>query len=139
MDVVIDSNILFSALLKEGGTSDVLFKHKLYAPEFIFKEFRKYKDYLKGKTKRTDEEFNRLFDLFERKVIVIPKEAIGPFVEQAERISPDAKDVPYIALALKLRCCLWSNDKALENQNVVKVYSTEELIKRFRYQNTTER
>ena len=36
MDLVIDSNILFAALLKESGTSDILFKHKLYAPEFIF-------------------------------------------------------------------------------------------------------
>ena len=54
MDLVIDSNILFAALLKESGTSDILFKHALYAPEFIFEEFRKYKDYLKGKTKRAE-------------------------------------------------------------------------------------
>ena len=73
MDLVIDSNILFAALLKESGTSDILFKHTLYAPEFIFEEFRKYQDYLKGKTKRTEENFNELFDLFERNVILIPR------------------------------------------------------------------
>ena len=130
MDLVIDSNILFAALLKESGTSDILFKHKLYAPEFIFVEFRKYRDYLKGKTKRTEENFNELFDLFERNVILIPKEEIEHFIEKAEKISPDAKDVPYLALALKLRCGLWSNDKDLkEKQNAVQVYSTEELIK----------
>jgi len=109
MDLVIDSNILFAALLKDSGTSDILFKHKLHAPEFIFVEFRKYKDYLKGKTKRTEENFNELFDLFERNVILIPKEEIEPFIEKAEKISPDAKDVVYLALALKLRCGLWSN------------------------------
>ena len=54
MDLVIDSNILFAALLKESGTSDILFKHTLYAPESIFEEFRKYKDYLKGKKKGED-------------------------------------------------------------------------------------
>ena len=43
MDLVIDSNILFAALLKDSGTSDILFEHKLYAPEFIFEELRKYK------------------------------------------------------------------------------------------------
>ena len=129
MDLVIDSNILFAALLKESGTSDILFKHTLYAPEFIFEEFRKYKDYLKGKTKRTEEDFNGLFDLFERNVILIPKEEIEPFIEKAEKISPDAKDVPYLALALKLKCSLWSNDGDLkEKQNTIKVYSTEYLI-----------
>ena len=130
MDLVIDSNILFAALLKEGGTSDILFKHTLYAPEFIFEEFKKYKNYLKGKTKRMEEDFNELFDLFERNAILIPKEEIDPFIEKAEKISPDAKDVPYLALALKLRCGLWSNDKDLkEKQSVIQVYSTKELIK----------
>ena len=54
MDLVIDSNILSAALLKESGTPDILFRHTLYASEFIFEEFRKYKDYLKGKTKRIE-------------------------------------------------------------------------------------
>ena len=130
MDLVVDSNIFFAALLKDCGTSDILFIHTLYAPEFIFVEFRKYKDYMKGKTKRTEENFNELFDLFERNVILIPKEEIEPFVEKAEKISPDAKDVPYLALALKLRFGLWSNDGDLkEKQNAIQVYSTEELIK----------
>ena len=130
MDLVIDSNILFAALLKESGTSDILFKHRLYAPEFIFEEFKKYKEYLKDKTKRSEENFNELFDLFERNAILIPKEEIDPFIEKAEKISPDAKDVPYLALALKLRCGLWSNDRSLkEKQSVIQVYSTEELIK----------
>ena len=129
MDLVIDSNILFAALLKESGTSNILFKHKLHAPEFIFVEFRKYKDYLKGKTKRTEENFNELFDLFERNVILIPKEEVKPFIEKAEKVSPDAKDVPYLALALKLRCGLWSNDGDLkEKQDAIIVYSTEDLI-----------
>ena len=130
MDLVIDSNILFAALLKESGTSEILFKHTLYAPEFIFEEFRKYKEYLKGKTKRTEEGFSELFDLFERNVILIPKEEIEPFTEKAEKISPDSKDVPYLALALKLRCSLWTNDEDLkEKQDAIQVYSTEELIK----------
>ncbi len=95
MDLVIDSSILFAALLKESGTSNILFKHTLYAPEFIFEEFRKYRDYLKDKTKRTEEDFNKLFDLFELNVILIPKNEIDPFIKQADKISPDAKDVPY--------------------------------------------
>ena len=35
----------------------------------------------------------------------------------------------YIAIAMKLLCALWSQDKKLKKQNIVKVYSTAELGK----------
>jgi len=129
MELVIDSNILFAALIKNSTTSGILFKHTLYAPEFIFEEFNKYKEYLKDKTKREEDEFEKFFDLFERNVILVPKEEIELFMIEAEKISPDKKDVLYFALALKLKCGIWSNDKKLKTQNKVKVYSTEELLK----------
>ncbi|MFH0874951.1 MAG: PIN domain-containing protein [archaeon] len=130
MDLVIDANILFAALIKNSGTSDIIFKHKLYAPEFIFEEFKKYKDELREKTKRTEEDFNELFDIFERTVILIPKEEIEPFLIKAKNISPDLKDIPYIALALKLKYAVWSNDKQLKNkQKEVTVFSTEDIIR----------
>ena len=89
MDLVIDANILFAALIKKSGTSELLFKHTLYAPEFIFVEFRKYKDELKERTHRSEEDFNEFFEIFERTVILIPKEEIDPFLDRAEKISPD--------------------------------------------------
>lgn len=50
--------------------------------------------------------------------------------DKAKNISPDEKDMVYLALAMKLRCGLWSNDGDLkEKQDVIQVYSTEELIK----------
>ena len=55
-----------------------------------------------------------------------------PYVDEAEEISPDPDDVAYIALALKLKCGIWSQDKALkEKQNKVQVYSTEDLARMF--------
>ena len=130
MELVIDANILFAALIKKSGTSEILFKHKIYAPEFIFEEFKKYKDELKDKTHRSEEEFNELFDIFERTVILIPKKEIEPFISKSEKISPDPKDTIYLALAMKLNCAVWTNDKPLkEKQKEVKIYSTEELIK----------
>ena len=129
MDLVIDANILFAALIKKSVTSDILFRHRLYAPEFIFEEFKEYKEELKQKTQRTDEDFSQLLDLFERKVILIPKEEIDPFIKRAEKISPDQKDVLYIALALRLHASLWSNDKKLkEKQNEITVYTTTDLF-----------
>jgi len=45
------------------------------------------------------------------------------------RVSPDINDVPYLALALKLNCPVWSNDRKLKNQNAVRIYSTQEIIR----------
>lgn len=132
MDLVVDANILFAALIKANVTSELLFKNSLhlYAPEFIFTEFEKYRKVIKEKTERTDEEFDRLLQTFERRISLIPMEEITPFIEKAKRISPDVKDVPYVALALKMNISIWSNDKKLkEKQDVVTVYSTDEIIK----------
>ena len=50
------------------------------------------------------------------------------FLKQ-KKISPDINDTEYFALALKLKCSIWSNDKKLKKQNKVKVYSTEEIVR----------
>ena len=62
--------------------------------------------------------------------MLVPFEEIKPFIEKAKAISPDVKDVPYIALALKLNIAVWSNDGSLkEKQDTVKVYATHEIAK----------
>jgi|SRR3989344_5051933 len=134
MNLVVDANILFASLIKKDMTSDILFDNNinLYAPEFIFSEFEKYKDYIKNKTERTNEEFNELMDLFERKVSLVPLEEIKPYLEEAEKLSLDPKDISYIALALKLNIPIWSNDKGLKKQNKIKIYSTTDLIHFFK-------
>ena len=67
--------------------------------------------------------------LFRRRITTIPLEEIRPFLKIAINISPDIKDVPYLALALKLNIPIWSNDKELkEKQKHVRVYSTPELL-----------
>lgn len=35
----------------------------------------------------------------------------------------------YFALALKLKCPIWSNDKKLKEQNIITIYHTHELSK----------
>jgi predicted nucleic acid-binding protein len=132
MDLVVDANILFSALIKESVTSELLFRNDshLYAPEFIFTEFEKYRELIKRKTERNDEDFDNLLALFERRITLVPLEEIIHFVENAKKISPDIKDVPYVALALKLNIAIWSNDKELkEKQNTISIYSTFDILK----------
>ncbi len=133
MDLIVDANVLFSALIKNGATEEILFEEDLhlFAPEFLFEEFRKYRDILLAKTERTEQEFDEFLTILKKRIRTIPNEATEDLMSNAEKISPDKKDKDYFALALKLRCPIWSNDKALKQQNKILIYSTDELIRLF--------
>jgi len=130
MELIVDANTLFSALIKVSVTSDLIVDNSLTlnSVEFLFTEFEKYGEMIKEKTERTDEEFDHFMEILQKKIKLIPYEEIEPFIEKAEDICPDSKDVQYFALALKLKCGIWSNDKKLKNQDKVKIYSTEEVL-----------
>ncbi|MBD3314039.1 PIN domain-containing protein [Candidatus Woesearchaeota archaeon] len=131
MDLIVDANILFAALIKESASYDLLFVEHfhLYAPEFIFKEIEKHRAEILKKTERTPDDFRRLLDILKRRLNLVPFEELVPFVRNAEETSPDPDDMVYFALALKLNIPIWSNDKKLKEQEEVKVYSTEEIMK----------
>jgi predicted nucleic acid-binding protein len=127
--LVIDANVLFSALIKNSLTAEIIFEEDIIpsAPEFVIEEFLKYEDLILKKTSRTREEFIQIMHMLKDIITVVPKEEYSKFIGEAEKFSPDEKDVMYLALALKLKCAVWSNDKRLKQQDRVKVYSTEDL------------
>ena len=132
MKLVIDANIIFSCFIKNGKSSELLINplFELYTPDFVFEEIDKYSDVILKKTHRTWDEFIELISVFNGLIIVISPEFIKDNLIIAEKICPDFKDVPYFALALKLNCPIWSNDKALKLQDIIKIYSTEELVRK---------
>ncbi|MBS3175821.1 hypothetical protein J4457_01145 [Candidatus Woesearchaeota archaeon] len=54
---------------------------------------------------------------------------IVSYFDDAENLTPDPDDMAYFAIALRLNCAIWSNDKKLKEQNKIKVYHTHELTK----------
>jgi predicted nucleic acid-binding protein len=130
MDLVIDANVLFSALIKDSFNHNILFngKFRFFAPEYIFIEFEKHKEEILEKTERTTEEFFRLIEILKKRIILIPLEEITNYIKEAEKITPDKDDMAYFALALKLNCGIWSNDKKLKEQDKVKVLNTKEVL-----------
>lgn len=52
MELVLDANILFSALIRSGATRELMLINgiHLYAPEFIVSEFLKYLELIASKT-----------------------------------------------------------------------------------------
>jgi predicted nucleic acid-binding protein len=131
MRLVVDANVLFSALIKGGETQRLLILpiHELYAPEFVLEELEKHHDEILAKSRRSKEEFAAVLQSFRKIIEIIPQKEFASFLNKVEKFCPDPGDVSYFALASWLGCGIWSNDKDLkEKQNVIKVYSTYELM-----------
>ena len=73
-------------------------------------------------------EFDIFVSLISSEIEFVQYPEIKKFIPEAKEITPDINDAEYFALALKLNCSIWSNDKRLKQQNKVKVYSTSELM-----------
>jgi len=133
MKLVADANIIISCLIKEGKSIELLLDlfFEIYAPEFILKEISNHKYEILGKLKRSEKEFAEAIDKIKEVVKFVPDEELIEYSDEAKQISPDLDDALYFALALKLNCPIWSNDKRLKGQNKIKIYSTEDLIDKF--------
>lgn len=63
-------------------------------------------------------------------VKVAREDEYSGFLPQANDLSPDPDDVDFFALALKLNCSLWSEDKRWKQQSHVETLNTKELLER---------
>ena len=81
------------------------------------------------KTHRSREDIKQFSKFLRRRIKIISHKNIYPFLKQAKKISPDPKDVTYIALALAIDAIIWSNDKRLKKaQTQVPVLTTAEIL-----------
>lgn len=132
MELIVDANIMFAALIKDNHTRHLVLVNsgQLYLPEFFFEEIKTHLEVISEKANLSSEQIVNLLEnfLILGNVQVVPLIEFQEFLKEAEKISPDPKDVPYLALALKMRCPLWSNDHDLKKQDRIKIISTLELI-----------
>jgi len=134
VELVIDANIIISAVISSGGkTCYLLFSEStdLFAPEFLLKEFEKYKHEILEKSSLTEGEFNLALSLISSRIKFIPFSEFEKSISKARKLCPDPDDTEYFALAISKNIPLWSNDKALKKQESVDVLSTSELLELF--------
>jgi len=132
MELIIDANILMSALISTNSkTCDLIFNDriKLFAPDFLLDEFDKHENEILSKSKLSESEFKLFLSLISSRIEFFSYSEFKRFISISKEISPDPNDTEYFALALRLNCGIWSNDKKLKEQDQVKVYSTSELLK----------
>lgn len=134
MNIIIDSNILFSALIKESMTRKIIFEYDglFLFPSFIFEEIEKHKKELFEKSEMGEEDFNKLLELILKKVKIVSSEELYPYKKEAMEIvrEVDLDDVTFIACALAYpTSIIWSDDKKLKSLTKVKVLNTREILK----------
>ena len=132
MEVVVDTNVIISALLRDGLTRKILLlaPFEMYTVPFTKQEIENHKGELLHKSGLDEDAFSHLLDLIFAKINVVDREILEPFRKRADEILKDIdpNDAPFLALAMALNCPLWSNDRDLKKQRVVKVYTTQEIL-----------
>lgn len=133
--LVIDTNILLSALLKDKTFTAKLLKSEffdIYYPEDGLKEIEYYKKYIYSKRKKIlqRQSFEYALKFLLESVHVIPSELYANRMNYAHEVMKgiDDKDTPFLALALQLNCAVWSNDKHFKQQGVADSYTTSEVV-----------
>lgn len=133
MNIVIDTNILMSALIKEGITRYIItdFGLNLLFPELEFREIENHKKEILKKSELSEKEFNILLISLLKYIKIIKTEKILDYREEANEIMSkiDPDDAMFIATALAFDALIWSDDKHLKMQNKIKVLNTVDIIK----------
>ena len=132
MKIVIDSNRIVAALLRDSTTRGILFNNKFdfVAPEFVKEEIGKHRDELIKKANINSKEFDILISLIFESVTLIPKIEYNKFVDKLKPEISDPNDIPYLA------CCIatnsegvWSHDPHMKEQDEVKVFTNIDLLR----------
>ena len=126
--VVVDTNLVFSALIsKASKIRDILIESSttFYAPNFLITEIYKHKDKILKNSKLTESEFYLYFNGIIESIEFIPLDLIG--LDNRQKAYDlckeiDAKDTPFIALAIELNIPLWTGDKKLKDGLRLKGY-----------------
>lgn len=97
-------------------------------PSFCIDERNEHKELICEKSRLSDSEFEEVLDDLLIFVKVFSLSEYGDFLSDAKTISPDQDDIDLFAIALKLDCPIWAQEKSFKKQPRVKVFSTSDLI-----------
>lgn len=133
MRIVVNTNRIIAALIKDSASRKVLLSDKLeFVTVGITKlEIGKYKNEIMEKAKINEEDFIKLLSILFSRIFVINDVVIQDKMGEAKIIMDeiDPADTPFIALALSVENDgIWSEDRHFELQNKIKIWKTKDLL-----------
>lgn len=128
MKIVIDTNILFSFFKETSITRSLILNpdFMLVSPELALEELNKYSSEISKKAKNIN--FKKEVENLKKIVSFKSPAEYSEHLMDAKKIIGDKDDADFVALSIKERCPLWSNDFLLKDQDKVNVLSTQDLV-----------
>ena len=132
MNIIIDSNVLFSALIKDSLTRKLILEYDGFFlfPSYIFDEVEKHKHELMKKSRMIQKDFNTLLFIILRKVKIVDTNTLQDYNKEALEIIKDidVNDAIFIACALAYpNSVIWSDDRKLKKQSKIQIINTKEI------------
>ena len=132
MNVVVDTNRIIAALIKNGISRRIIMDNKKFEfliPDHSLIEVEKYREEIKQKAHISDQEFEVLLSLLLEKIEIIPKAEYEFCIDEARKLIPDIGDVPFLALAIAVDAVgVWSEDAHFQKQNKMRVLKTSDMV-----------
>ena len=132
MLLVVDANIIISLLIAKGSKHKLFFSENIEArsPDRILFDIGKHWNELSEKSRLSKEEIMSEFFTVRMQIDTFSLNELSKWIKSGAEVSPDPDDSEYFALAMKLNCAIWSEDKLLKQQDKVEVLNTKELLKK---------
>lgn len=139
MKIIVDTNIVFSALLNTSkGIGKILLTSnqylQFYTCQYLRTELHNHSLKLKKLTKLSDDELEQLIDLILKNITTIHEDIIpkSQFIKAFELTKDiDPSDTPFLALAIHLKGRLWTGDnklvKGLQKKDCIVPITSAEL------------
>jgi len=138
MKYVVDANIILSALISDSMTRRLLveLEDDLLTPAYVHDEIGKYTGMVSEKSGLAQTEVEDLIEILFKRIDVVPRSEVLGSLQETARIMRDVDpdDAVYLAAALERDAQLWSDDGHYENQEVVPVATTSDIVERFEQQ-----
>lgn len=136
MIVIVDVNVIISALLKDSTTREIIVKSDFdfCFPEISLQKIRKYKSLILEKSGLSEREFQETLNIMLQNIKLISTEELMIHWKEAKKIMEniDEEDTPFISAALNNEnTMIWSDDKHFDRQDKIITIKTSEMANLF--------
>lgn len=135
MRLVVDANIILSALLRDGATRELVLHAplELFAPERLATEVARHVDEMAQRSQADRLVIHSLVRRLLDRIQQVPAHLIQPHAAEAlHRCRRSGrKDAVYVACCLAVHASLWTHDRRLSEEAGFGVVTTHELLDRF--------
>lgn len=143
MSLVVDSNVIFAAMLRDGATRGLLVEPPmpLLSPEWMLSEIRAHVPEISRRSGIGERDLALLLALLCENIEVVPEPEYAPQMARARGMTPqDPGDAPFVAVALSRACQgIWTQNTRHFEGTGIDVWSTARILEWVRSQGAAAR